>query len=109
MFVTWKTKKDNQLRGCIGTTSPVNLVSGLKKYSIISASQDGRFEPIKATEFEGLICSISLLTDFEKCKNYNDWVIGVHGVSIKFEADDGRNYSALFLPEVMIEYSKQIR
>ena len=105
MFVTWKTKDDHQLRGCIGTTSPVNLIEGLRKYSIVSALQDGRFNPIKSTELENLICSISLLTKFEKCKSYNDWIVGVHGVSIKFEVD-GRTYHAIFLPEVMIEYSK---
>lgn len=105
MFVSWKTKNDNQLRGCIGTTSPVNLIDGLRKYSIVSALQDGRFDPIKSIELESLICSISLLTDFEKCKSYNDWDIGIHGVSIRFQVND-RGYHALFLPEVMIEHSK---
>ena len=106
MFVTWKTKKDHQLRGCIGTTSPINLIEGLRKYSIVSALHDGRFEPIKANELESLCCSISLLTDFERCKSYSDWIIGVHGVSIKFEVD-GRLFNAIFLPEVMIEHSNK--
>lgn len=104
MFVTWKTKADNELRGCIGTTSPINLIEGLRKYSIISALQDGRFDPIRAAELESLICSISLLTDFEKCKRFDDWIIGVHGVSIKFKVDE-KLFHALFLPEVMIEHS----
>ena len=105
MFVTWKTRKDHQLRGCIGTTSPINLIEGLRKYSIASALKDGRFNPIRASELESLICSISILTDFEKCESYNDWNIGVHGVSIKFEID-GTTFHALFLPEVMVEHSK---
>lgn len=104
MFVTWKTKNDNQLRGCVGTTNPVNLLEGLRKYSILSALQDGRFEPIKSIELENLICSISLLTDFEKCSSCDDWNIGIHGVSIKFQSSN-RTYHSLFLPEVMIEHS----
>ena len=104
MFVTWKTKANHELRGCIGTTSPINLIEGLRKYSIVSALQDGRFDPIKAAELESLICSISLLTDFEKCKRFDDWIIGVHGVSIKFKVDE-RIFHALFLPEVIIEHS----
>lgn len=105
MFVTWKTKKDNELRGCIGTTSPINIIEGLRRYSIRSALEDHRFKPIEADELESLVCSISLLTDYEKCSKYNDWIIGKHGISIKFEAD-GRTFSAIFLPEVMTEHSK---
>lgn len=102
MFVTWKTTKDHVLRGCIGTTSPINLIIGLKRYSLRSALEDGRFSPIKVSELESLTCSISLLTDFSNCSNYCDWTIGMHGISIKFE-DGGHHYSALYLPEVMTE------
>ena len=105
MFVTWKTKNDNMLRGCIGTTSPVSLYEGLKIYSIKSALQDGRFSPIKATELESLVCTLSLLTDYEDCASYDDWEIGKHGISIKFENSD-RFYHAIFLPEVMPEHGK---
>lgn len=103
MFVTWKNKSDHMLRGCIGTTSPISLLEGLKTYSIRSALNDGRFFPIKATELESLVCTISLLTDYEECAEYNDWKIGKHGISIKFKKD-GQSYHAIFLPEVMIEH-----
>ncbi len=105
MFVTWKTKNDHELRGCIGTTNPVSLFEGLQTYSIRSALHDGRFSPIKATELESLVCTISLLTDHEECASYDDWQIGKHGISIELEKD-GRSYHALFLPEVMTEHGK---
>lgn len=103
MFVTWKTTKDQTLRGCKGTTSPINLISGLKTYSLHSALQDGRFSPVKASELDSLTCSISLLTDYDNCSSYDDWTIGTHGISIKFE-DGGHHYSGIYLPEVMTEY-----
>lgn len=103
MFITWKTKNDHVLRGCIGTTSPISLLKGLQTYSIKSALHDGRFSPIKATELESLVCTLSLLTDYEECTNYDDWQIGIHGISIKFEKNE-RSYHAIFLPEVMTEH-----
>lgn len=30
------------------------------------------------------LCSVSFLTDFEICKNYLDWEIGIHGIYIEF-------------------------
>lgn len=107
MFVTWKNSTDHSLRGCIGTTSPINIVKGLRQYSIKSALEDGRFSPVKAAELESLTCSISLLTDYEKCHRYDDWVIGKHGISIKFKVEN-REYHAIFLPEVMLEHSRLI-
>ncbi len=106
MFVTWKTK-NHELRGCIGTTAPINLIDGLRQYSIKSALEDRRFPPIEADELESLECSISLLMDYEKCSNCNDWIIGKHGISIKFEVS-GRTYHSIFLPEVMTEHSKSL-
>ena len=105
MFVTWKTDA-HELRGCIGTISAINLIEGLQQFSIKSALKDHRFSPIQTNELESLTCSVSLLTDYEKCSKYDDWIIGKHGVSITFE-DDGCNYRAIFLPEVMTEHGKQ--
>ena len=106
MFITWKTVENHELRGCIGTTSPVNLIDGLRQYSIKSALQDGRFSPVKVTELEKLVCSISVLTDFEECQDFNDWTIGVHGISIALD-ELGKIYRAIFLPEVMIEHGNE--
>lgn len=105
IFVTWKTTENNELRGCIGSTKPINLSLGLQKLSLRSALNDSRFQPITVKELESLNCSVSILTDNESCARYDDWVIGIHGISIKF-VYEGISYSALYLPEVMIEFSK---
>ena len=49
MFVTWKADS-HELRGCIGTISPINLIEGLQQYSIKSALKDHRFSPIQTNE-----------------------------------------------------------
>jgi uncharacterized protein (TIGR00296 family) len=109
MFVTWKTEKDHVLRGCIGTTQPVNLVKGLTDYSLKSALDDYRFPPVKFDELPKLVCTVALLADFEACGNYRDWIIGTHGVAMRFQdSETDRSFHALFLPEVMTEHSKKV-
>lgn len=44
IFVTWLL--DGELRGCIGTFSPERLSKILAQYSLISALEDDRFDPI---------------------------------------------------------------
>jgi AMMECR1 domain-containing protein len=46
---------------------------------------------------------VSLLTDFEGGKVYDDWEIGTHGIRIEFLDDKGRRRTATYLPEVMVE------
>lgn len=46
LFVTWYIGRELNLRGCIGTFSPMALHDGLTEYSKISAFQDSRFNPI---------------------------------------------------------------
>eukprot|EP01083_Nonionella_stella_P196737 723689_1 len=69
VFVTWYKrsvkKKYDELRGCLGTFSqelPIGI--GLKKYAIMSAINDKRFDPISISEIGYLKCSISLLHSF---------------------------------------------
>ncbi|PVU95775.1 hypothetical protein BB561_001619 [Smittium simulii] len=75
LFVTWKLpdEHDQVLRGCIGTFQNVNLATHLKEYSILSAFEDSRFDPIEKHELPHLINCVSLLTNFEKADNYLDW------------------------------------
>lgn len=107
MFITWKTKVGHLLRGCIGTISPINLIEGLRIYSLKSALEDTRFSPVNASELENLICTVSLLTDYEDCSSFDDWVIGTHGISFELQ-ENNRKYGALYLPEVMTEHGKLI-
>merc|ERR1711934_1351684 len=69
LFVTWKKRSRTQsteeprLRGCIGTLEPSDLHSSLGKYTLISALQDRRFNPIDAGELEYL--------DPSSCRSYS--------------------------------------
>jgi uncharacterized protein (TIGR00296 family) len=100
LFVTWNLVHgtQTQLRGCIGNFSPLDLHSGLVQYAKISAFEDSRFSPIQAGELQHLKCAVSLLTDFEPGADWQDWIVGKHGIRIRLEGD--RVYSATYLPEV---------
>jgi len=103
LFVTWLIGSDKQLRGCIGTFSPMNLVQGLREYAITSAINDSRFSPISRDEYPLLSCAVSILTHFEPCSSYSDWDIGRHGIRIEFLNERGSKRSATYLPEVAHE------
>ena len=101
LFVTWTLGKEKELRGCIGTFEESKLDTQLRKYALISAFEDDRFEePICINELKNLNCEVSLLIKFEKAKDPMDWVIGTHGIDIEFEGDEGQLFSSTFLPEV---------
>ncbi|KAL1924701.1 uncharacterized protein VTP21DRAFT_4355 [Calcarisporiella thermophila] len=105
LFVTWNISKNGQtrLRGCIGNFDALPLHEGLKQYALTSALNDKRFSPITLQEISHLTCGVSLLTDFEKGKDYMDWEIGTHGIWIEFIDDYGRTRTATYLPEVAEE------
>ena len=73
--------------------------------------KDTRFPTIKAHELERLECSVSLLHAFEEARRWDDWEVGVHGISIRFRL--GKNayeeFSATFLPEVASEQGWDVR
>ena len=87
-----------RLRGCIGTFSPRPLSAGLREYAITSAFRDHRFSPVAPHELPLLSLSVSLLTDFTPCSRWDEWTVGVHGVTL-----DWRGLSATYLPEVAAE------
>ncbi|KAI8867698.1 hypothetical protein GQ42DRAFT_149275 [Ramicandelaber brevisporus] len=105
LFVTWKIAQSRyRLRGCIGNFSPLSLYSGLREYAITSAIHDTRFNPISISELPRLLCSVSLLVNFEEGSNYLDWEIGTHGIWIEFTKNsDGRRTTATYLPEIASE------
>ncbi len=55
------------------------------KYTLISAFDDDRFDPIVIDEVEELHVGISLLVNFESANNAYDWEVGTHGIDIEFE------------------------
>eukprot|EP00934_Nitzschia_sp_Nitz4_P001310 Nitzschia sp. Nitz4//scaffold66_size103028//1802//2515//NITZ4_004487-RA/size103028-processed-gene-0.20-mRNA-1//-1//CDS//3329556317//1310//frame0 len=109
LFVTWDVLDARyggdgyRLRGCIGTLTPKPFGQALGEYSLIAALKDHRFRPIALSELESLKVSVSLLIHYETCKDAFDWEVGVHGIWIQFMADDGRGYSATYLPQVASE------
>eukprot|EP00118_Oscarella_pearsei_P006279 m.28460 g.28460 ORF g.28460 m.28460 type:complete len:233 (+) comp30799_c0_seq3:107-805(+) len=103
LFVSWKLLPDQKLRGCMGTFSALKLHSGLREYAITSSMKDGRFQPIVHEEIPRLLCSVSLLTNFEPAEHYLDWVIGIHGIRIEFTTEKGCRKTATYLPEVPCE------
>eukprot|EP00210_Caulerpa_lentillifera_P005082 g4854.t2 len=105
VFVTWhkrcQTTDEYSMRGCIGTLEPRWLHHSIKEYSLKSAFDDRRFDPIWEEEVPFLSCDVSLLFCYEVAKNWQDWEIGVHGLIIKFNDERHRlNRSATYLPEV---------
>ncbi|KAL7493906.1 hypothetical protein ACHAWT_003236 [Skeletonema menzelii] len=96
-----------ELRGCIGTLAPRQLQHALSEFAITSALHDHRFDPISLHELPLLRVGVSLLVKYEECQNCLDWVVGVHGIIIKFGGtmEQQQHYSATFLPEVAKEQS----
>lgn len=105
MFVTWNLVSRSghkSLRGCIGTFEALPLEQGLEQYALTSAFEDTRFSPIPASSIPNLSCSLTLLADFEDCKNPLDWILGTHGIRISF-THRYRRHGATYLPDVAIE------
>ena len=51
------------------------------------------------------ILQVSLLVEFEDAQDYLSWTIGKHGIRIHFK-ENGRERSAVFLPEVALELGR---
>ncbi|KIX02177.1 uncharacterized protein Z518_08116 [Rhinocladiella mackenziei CBS 650.93] len=105
LFVTWNTisrSGHKSLRGCIGTFEALPLASGLSTYALTSAFDDTRFSPIPASLLPALSCSLTLLADFEPCKDAMDWILGRHGLRISFTYRN-RRHGATYLPDVALE------
>ncbi|MFA5270845.1 MAG: AmmeMemoRadiSam system protein B [Candidatus Omnitrophota bacterium] len=97
-FVT--LKKNGELRGCIGrivADTPLYMV--VSNVAIDSAMNDPRFEPVRFNEFNDLEIEISVLTPFEKIKNFDEIEVGKHGLMIRHGF-----YSGILLPQVPLEY-----
>ncbi|ODQ65145.1 hypothetical protein NADFUDRAFT_25742 [Nadsonia fulvescens var. elongata DSM 6958] len=103
LFVTWEIGPNEDLRGCIGTFTNIELEQGIKRYAAYAAFEDSRFSPIQVKHLSELKCDVTILTDFETCNDAYDWTVGVHGIRINF-LHLGKTHSATFLPSVAIEH-----
>jgi len=84
LFVTWKFTSNGHLRGCIGCFDELNLSSGIYDYALTAALRDSRFKPVQESEIKELSCTVSLLTDFEPCRDPFDWTLENNGIRISF-------------------------
>ena len=81
-----------ELRGCIGTLSPKPVATALGEYALLAALQDRRFDPIRVNEIAQLRVAVSLLIQYEECEHCHDWTVGVHGIMIRFDDPNHKNY-----------------
>lgn len=100
LFVTWN--KRGNLRGCIGTFSPLPVEEAVPQYALISALEDTRFQPVIQSELSKLSVSITILDNFIPIEDPLDWTVGGHGLKVSFH-NGGRNYLGTFLPQVAEE------
>ena len=91
--------KNKKLRGSAGTTSKVNLLQGIKAYTINSASYDVRFD--KITNPKELVCQVSILYNVVRINEKFNWVRGKHGIGAI------NNNNDVFLPGETLLRSKE--
>ena len=63
VFVTLHTRSTGELRGCIGTISPIekNLAQEVINNAISAATRDPRFPPVRPQELDDLVIDVSVL------------------------------------------------
>jgi AmmeMemoRadiSam system protein A len=99
-FVT--LKRNGQLRGCIGTLEcRQSLAEEVARVARSAAREDPRFEPLRASELQGLDVEVSVLGPLEPIDpcDPNAFEIGRHGLVIEQGARRG-----LLLPQVATEW-----
>ncbi len=98
-FVT--LNKNNELRGCIGYTSPIfPLYQTVRNAAASAAVKDRRFLPVSPKELDELTYDISVLSPFRLVNDIEQIEIGKHGLLIKNGDSEG-----LLLPQVATDYN----
>lgn len=99
-FVT--LKRNGQLRGCIGTLEcRRSLAEEIARVAVSAARKDPRFQPLKASELDGLDVEVSVLGPLERIDPLDPGavVVGTHGLVVEQGARRG-----LLLPQVATEW-----
>jgi len=88
-------KKDDNLRGCIGTAGPTtkSVAEEIIQNAISACSRDNRFSPIGKDELDDLVYSVDVLFPAEPIKNKSELDVNRYGVIVR----SGRR-SGLLLP-----------
>lgn len=91
---------ENELRGCIGyMSSEEPLFNTVCEVARLAASEDPRFMPLQEAEVPQIRIEISVLSPLEQLVDYNDIIIGTHGLLL--EDPEGRG---VLLPQVAVEH-----
>jgi AmmeMemoRadiSam system protein A len=90
-------KKDNQLRGCIGTFSPSYACVAIEtiKNAISAATRDPRFQPVQEGDLEGLEYCVDVLSPPEKVKDIEELNPKKYGIILNCG-----NRKGLLLPDI---------
>jgi AmmeMemoRadiSam system protein A len=100
-FVT--LKRNGQLRGCIGTLEcRQSLAEEIARVAVSAARKDPRFQPLSASELDGLDVEVSVLGPLEPIDPLDPGaiVVGTHGLVVEQGARRG-----LLLPQVATEWN----
>ncbi len=94
-FVT--IKKENSLRGCIGTIYPTrkNIAEEIIYNAISAGTRDPRFPPVEEDELDFLIYSVDIMEEPEPIDSISDLDIQKYGVIVR-----SGNRSGLLLPNI---------
>lgn len=99
-------KRGAELRGCIGLPYPTKpLAQAVIEAAVSSATEDPRFEPMKAKELDEVVFEISVLTppeivETKKATEYPSKIeVGKHGLIV-----ERGMYKGLLLPQVPVEW-----
>lgn len=78
-------KKDNQLRGCIGTIEPTqaSVAEEIIRNSIQSATSDPRFSPVQEEELDDLVYSVDILEEPEEIPDTSHLDPSKYGVIVE--------------------------
>lgn len=102
-FVT--LKKNESLRGCIGTISHnQRLVEAVANCAVAAGTRDHRFPPVTPDELPKLDISISVLGDFRAVTGPEEIEVGKHGILLSKGLNQG-----LLLPQVATELDLDAR
>ncbi|MGD9495541.1 MAG: AmmeMemoRadiSam system protein B [Armatimonadota bacterium] len=97
VFVT--LHRDGMLRGCIGTLEAREALGrAVISAAIAAATQDPRFQPVRADEVDDLHVEISVLSPMRRVQSPEEIVVGKHGVLVRQGLRSG-----VFLPQVATE------
>ncbi|MBF0519896.1 MAG: AmmeMemoRadiSam system protein A [Nitrospirae bacterium] len=90
-------KKGGQLRGCIGTFSPIreNVAMEIIRNALSAATEDPRFTPVRSDELEEITYSVDVLTAPLKVNDISELNPAKYGVIVAYG-----NRRGLLLPDL---------